>query len=126
MSEQIQPTRFRMLPPGWAEMTAMRAGQKWRPSNGTEGEIFMQGWCAQCARDKSMREVDPVEKCDDDEVCEIIAATFRHDVDDPEYPVEWQYGKDGQPCCTAFIEAGQPVPPPRCKHTVDMFEGCAS
>ena len=71
--------------------TAMkhRAGNKWRPSNGTEGEIFIDSWCGECKRDKNQN-------------CPILAATFAHAVTDEAYPKEWQYGDDGQPKCAAF------------------------
>ena len=45
-----------IYPVEWAEMTKERAGQKYQPSNGTEGELFMACWCGKCARDKAMRE----------------------------------------------------------------------
>lgn len=85
-----------------------QAGQKYRPSNGTEGEIFIGSWCFECERDKHQD-------------CPIVAATFRHDVHEPEYPQESQYGPDGQPLCTAFVHLGDPIPPPRCTETADMF-----
>ena len=107
------------------EMTKQRAGEKFRPSNGTEGELFYRAWCYGCQRDKAMREGCDVAECDDNERCEIIADTMCFDVDDPQYPSEWQYGKDGQPCCTAFVPSGSAVPPPRCDKTVDMFEWTA-
>lgn len=97
------------------------AGRKYRPSNGTEGELFIGAWCCHCARDRSLREGVDYDECDDDEVCGIVARTFAHDVDAPEYPVEWQYDLRGEPVCTAFIPAGDPIPPPRCGHTIDMF-----
>ena len=75
-----------------AEFFAPLAGKKFRPSNGTEGEIFIDSWCGECARDKNQG-------------CPIVAATFAFDVDEPEYPQEWQYGEDGQPKCTAFEPA---------------------
>jgi hypothetical protein len=65
-------------------------GQKWRPSNGTEGELFQENYCAKC------------DKWDAEDGCPIAAATFFLDEDDPAYPEEWQIGKDGQPTCTAF------------------------
>jgi hypothetical protein len=105
-----------------AAIFSARAGRKWRPANGTEGELFFAGWCCRCARDRAMREGEPVEECDDDQVCPIIRLTFLHQVDAQEYPSEWQYGQDGQSICTAFIPDGDLVPPPRCAHTVDMFE----
>ena len=114
MSHAIYPATL-------AAMTAKRAGEKYRPSNGTEGECFFAAWCFNCQRDKAMREGVDIDECDDNERCDIIANIFCYDVEDPEYPVEWQYGKDGQPCCTAFVPAGDPVPAPRCEHTLDLF-----
>lgn len=104
-----------------ADMNAPNAGKKYRPNNGTEGECFFNAWCCKCQRDKSMREGIDLDECDDNERCDIIANTFCYDVDEPEYPVEWQYGKDGQPCCTAFVPDGEPIPTPRCAHTPDLF-----
>lgn len=105
-------------------MNTERAGEKYRPSNCTEGDCFFAAWCSKCARDNLLREDTAFEQCldgDEGDLCEIIGKTFEHDVSDPVYPVEWQYGKDGQPCCTAFILKGEPIPAPRCQHTVDMF-----
>lgn len=39
---------------------------------------------------------------------------------DAEYPAEWQYDKTGQPCCTAFVPAGEPIPTPLCPHTMAL------
>lgn len=111
-----------IYPKELAEMRIERAGQKYQPSNGTEGFIFMEAWCAECQRDKAMREGADFDECDDDERCDIIGDTMAYDVDDPEYPSEWQFGTDGQPRCTAFVEAGQPIPEPRCTKTLDLFE----
>jgi hypothetical protein len=102
------------------------AGKKYQPSNGTEGEIFISSWCGECARDKSAREGVDITECDDNEVCRIIGNTFAYRVDDPEYPIEWQYDKDGQPCCTAFVPAGQPIPPEKDEFTGDLFEAAAA
>ena len=33
------------------EKLKARAGQKWRPSNGTEGMIFEDSYCGRCAND---------------------------------------------------------------------------
>ena len=58
----------------------------YRPSNGTEGDIFFESWCFRCA------------KGDD---CEIPMRTMIHDTNEPEYPREWV--RDGEkPRCTAF------------------------
>lgn len=79
----------------------------YRPSNGTEGGGFIDYWCSQCERDIN-------------EDCDILARSFAHDIDEPEYPREWIYDTDG-PRCTAFIERGKPLPPPKDDKTLDMF-----
>jgi len=112
---------FAIYPVSWADMHKDQAGQKYQPSNGTEGEIFIDAWCSHCARDKALSEGLPIEECDDDQLCKIVAHTMAFDVDDSRYPHEWQYGKDGQPCCTAFVHAGDQIPPAKDTHTTDMF-----
>ena len=72
------------------------AGEKWRPSNGTEGELFQAAHCADCIR------------WTEDDGCPIAAATFAIDVGHEDYPHEWQIGKDGQPTCTAFSTGNEP------------------
>lgn len=112
-----------IYPDDLADMLKARAGQKYRPSNGTEGECFFAGWCCQCQRDKSMREGCDVDDCDDNERCDLIANSMAFDIDEEGYPKEWQYDKNGQPCCTAFVPAGDPIPLPRDDLTIDMFQG---
>lgn len=73
------------------------AGKPYRPSNGTEGEIFQEDFCAKCPRDAKFRE-DPEKH----EGCEILARTMAYNVTDPEYPKEWIYDEKGEPTCTAF------------------------
>lgn len=94
-------------------------GVQYVPSNGTEGYAFLEGWCTQCARDKSMREGVDIDECDDNEKCEIIAASFRGEA------VEWREieADDGKVnrVCLAFVEAGTTTPPVRCEHTADLF-----
>ncbi|MDD3652440.1 hypothetical protein [Immundisolibacter sp.] len=95
-----------------------------RPSNGTIGDSFIADWCGRCARDKALREGVDIEECDDNEVCDIVSRTMAYRTDEPEYPSEWICDQDGRgACCTAFIPAGDPVPPPRCERTGDMFGG---
>ena len=106
-----------IYPDSWAKLNIARAGQQYRPRNGTEGELFMRAWCSACQRDKAFREGEPLEECDDNEACTIIGASFRGGAK------EWVYGADGQPKCTAFVPAGQPIPSPRCEKTLDMFGG---
>ncbi|WP_419621284.1 hypothetical protein, partial [Thiolapillus sp.] len=83
--------------------------QKYRPSSGTEGASFYETWCSECARDEG-------------ESCEILAKTFRIDVEDDEYPQEWTYDESGRPICTAFVQRGEAIPTPRCTKTIDMFD----
>jgi len=104
------------FPASLAKLYVAQAGQKYTPSNGTEGEVFWANWCCQCSKDKAMREGAPLEDCDDNERCDILGASFRGEAK------EWVYGPDGQPMCTAFHEFGTPVPY-RCPETNDMFGG---
>lgn len=69
-----------------------RVGKKYRPSNGTEGDIFMDAWCGRCRHDDY----------DGGKYCPIIGRTMAHEINEADYPTEWQYGDDGQPKCTAF------------------------
>lgn len=96
-----------IYPEGLAAAFKGHAGEKWRPSNNTEGEVFIGSWCCQCA---GM------------DLCKILTATCAFGEDDPEYPVEWQIGTDGQPVCTAFHRPGEPIPTQRCDQTRDLFE----
>lgn len=77
--------------------------KQYQPSNGTEGAMFINAWCRRCQRDKAMREGADFDECDDNELCEIIAASFRGQVK------EW-IEDDSGPRCTAFVEAGNVVP----------------
>ena len=79
----------------FAALMKKRTGQKYQPSNGTEGDAFMSHFCDRCKKDAEYRETG-------ENSCVIVAKAFAYDKDDPGYPVEWQYGDDGQPTCTAF------------------------
>ena len=96
--------------------------EKYRPSNGTEGECFFESWCCHCARDKAMREGEDFDACDDDEECDIIGDTFAYDIDHPKYPKEWIYDVNGVPCCTAFVDAEDEIPAAHDELTIDMFQ----
>lgn len=89
-----------LYPPGLAVRLARRAGQKWRPSNGEEGALFMDAWCGTCANDLGTDK-------DGGLGCAISTATFWHSLDDPDYPREWCLSATGQPQCTAYM----PKPP---------------
>jgi len=114
-------TNTGIYPTDFAAMLVDRAGEKYQPSNGTEGECFFASWCNQCARDKSMNGEKDWDDCAPNEICLIISNSMAYSPSDPEYPIEWQYGKDGQPCCTAFTPKDSPIPEPRCEHTADIF-----
>lgn len=70
------------------------AERKYRPSNGTEGMMFMEAWCEHCAK---FLEAEAGAGQD----CDIVTRTFWLDEKDKDYPAEWTYN-EGQPCCTAF------------------------
>jgi hypothetical protein len=61
----------------------------YRPSNGTEGMIFMDEHCDKCFHDRN-------------EDCEIIVASMLYDTNEPEYPKEWRYISNN-PTCTKFL-----------------------
>lgn len=106
----------------YTPMAGPHPGEQYVPSNSTEGYSFIEHFCGNCARDKAAREGADLDDCDDNERCEILGASFRGEA------VEWRELEDGKCTCVAFVEAGKPVPPPRCEHTADMFgqEGAAS
>lgn len=66
-------------------------GELYRPSNGTEGDLFQEGWCYHCKRDIPFQ-IDP----DSHDGCEILAAAYRG-----EKVIQWVF-KDRQPICTEF------------------------
>lgn len=68
------------------------AGKPYRPSNGTEGEMFYEQNCMRCTRET------------EDEPCVIFGMSMFNDIGDPDYPTEWKYDQDGRPQCTAFSE----------------------
>lgn len=84
----------------------------YRPSNATEGDCFISTWCLGCAKHW-------------DGGGQVLARTFAHDINDPEYPAEWVRDLTGTPLCTAFLGEGEQAPPARCRHTIDMFGAVA-
>ena len=68
--------------------------EPYRPSNGTEGEIFRDRWCDRCEKDVHGD-------------CQIYVRTLVYDTADAKYPVEWRRPADddswpGRAECTAF------------------------
>lgn len=92
-------------------MSASRHGERYCPSNGTEMECFTFQWCDKCVRDQGAAN------------CGILTRAILHRFDDPEFPTEWIYDDEGEPCCTAFKSEREPPKPYRCKKTSDLFEG---
>ena len=88
----------------------MTGRRSYRPSNGTEGDIFMAAWCEKCER--LMNELDGP--------CPIVGDVMALSIADPSYPDEWCYQNE-QPVCTGFC-SGE-IFPPRCPKTIDMFDG---
>lgn len=88
--------------------------RKYRPSNGTEGDIFMSAFCFQC------------KKHSDERPCPILGRVMGNGVDDANYPEEWQYDECNDPTCTAFVHEEDEDKPTRCEATIDMFGAAAN
>lgn len=72
----------------------------YQPSNGTEGEAFMERFCYRCKRDLEFQLDQNAEGCP------IIVASMAFDPGEDGYPPEWiQDTGDGlsNPRCTAFV-----------------------
>lgn len=72
----------------------MKPGDKYQPSNGSEGDWFTGKFCWQCIH------------CDPDpegaKQCDILCKSLVFDTKDEEYPSEWTYDDNGKPTCTAW------------------------
>lgn len=88
------------------------AGEPYRPSNGTEGELFHEQFCYRCRYDQ-----------DEDEPCEINGRALCYRTDEVGFPTEWVYDQNGRPRCTAFhdVLSTEPETPSRCPQTMDLF-----
>ena len=87
------------MPDAYIPMRGPHPGEQWAPSNGTDGYSFIEQWCGNCARDKAAREGAPIDECDDNEVCQILGASFRGEA------VEWRELEDGRCICVAHVPA---------------------
>lgn len=83
--------------------------EKYRPSNGMEGDAFIDATCTGCKRLR-------------DGYCGIQSATLWCDTDDPNYPWQWQTNSAGVAWCTAFNDGRKATAAQRCKLTLDMFD----
>jgi len=86
-------------PRAWWEVVGdevVRVGAKaYRPSNGTEGEVFYSVTCARCRFDDPERAYEEGEGG-----CPLYLHAMAFKADDLEYPTEWV--RDPDPMCTAF------------------------
>lgn len=70
-------------------------GKNWRPSNGTEGEVFIDDFCAHCIHEKFWHTQDHA-----DRQCEILnKSLLTEDVIE-----EWVYDEDSLPKCTSHVK----------------------
>jgi hypothetical protein len=93
----------KLYPADWA--ARMTPGAPYRPSNGTDGELFVQAWCNSCSRWDEGR-------------CEIALDAMAFRTGDADYPAEWVYDGRGQPSCSAWRAPGAVE---RCDATPDLF-----
>lgn len=106
-----------------------RAGEKYEPSNGTEGMWFTEEFCEQCIHEKFCHTQN-----ENDKTCDILTSAMVFSTKDPEYPREWIYDSLGHPTCTAHVSwdwgnDGDPddpdnpkaPPPPPDPNQMDMF-----
>ena len=69
------------------------APRPYRPSNGTEGDLFQAAWCAKCRKDNPAK----------GQICRILALSQAFRIEEPLYPKEWVIDAQG-PRCTAFAD----------------------
>jgi hypothetical protein len=70
------------------------AGKPYRPSNGTEGDMFQEKFCNRC------KKFGPIE-----DSCQLLLSSLIYETSHPAYPKEWVFDADGRPTCTAFEAA---------------------
>lgn len=90
-------------------------GERYEPSNGTEGGCFIESWCTNCARDKVMNGEATQEEADADDslYCQVLNASYRGEA------VEWREMPDGEVKCIAFVPQGERIPE-RCPKTMEL------
>jgi hypothetical protein len=77
-------------------------GELYEPSNGTEGDLFQEGWCWHCKRDKEFREGGWETG---EGGCSILANAYASGT-----VPQWIF-KDRQPICTEFEDEAIPDDP---------------
>ena len=70
----------------------------------------MANWCYKCMWGNFE---------DIDRACEINLRAMTHQLNDPEYPAEWNFTNGGVPQCSAFTADGEAEF--RCDQTADLF-----
>lgn len=90
-----------------------RAGEPYRPSNGTEGMMFEEEFCSRCVKQDGP---------DGDSMCSVWDAAMFFSADEPDYPKELVWSPEGHPICKAFDDGTKEKHAPRCPDTKDMFE----
>jgi hypothetical protein len=80
----------------------MKKNKKYRPSNGSEGDWFMESFCIKCKHEYYLRTGK-----DNARQCKILDATMMLNIDNPQYPKEWTYDDNDNPICTKFNDTLQ-------------------
>lgn len=90
--------------------------KRYRPSNGTAGDIFMSEFCEQCVKANMAEDSDRAP-------CPILGRMMGYGIDAPEYPDELTYDENNDPTCTAFVHEDDELTKaePRCDATIDLF-----
>lgn len=75
------------------------AGETFMPSNGTEGMGFTAAFCENCIHEKFSHTQNHA-----DRKCDIMSRAIIHwyDIDNRDYPRQWQFDSRGWPVCTAW------------------------
>ena len=106
-----------VVPDGWT---------LYRPSNGTEGEIFSATFCDRCRQPSEVayRELgdDAPSNPDGTIGCPILAASMAFVQDEPEYPKEWIWDDRMHSKCTAFMDEDEVLPPFVDPDQITMFQ----
>lgn len=80
---EVEEKRKRLLPKVPSDAV------KYRPLNGTKGELFMSEFCAKCKKFRFRKEIE-------DNYCHILDKTMVYDIDSKHYPKWWIADADGK------------------------------
>lgn len=87
-------------------------GKPYCPSNGSEGDGFMEAYCYKCF----------YEDGDKEGTCQILSDAMSYFMDEEGYPVEWIFGQDNYPTCTKFWDVTKGEPPINDPNQANLFE----